>query len=58
MYFAHGDEASHASETWAQSPTFGIVVVSLIGVALMLGIYWLLKKYTSWNFPTNNERKR
>lgn len=52
MYFAHGTE--HGSST----KTLVIVeLVTLAVVGLLLATLWLLKRYTSWQFPKNKGDK-
>lgn len=38
-----------------ESPAVAFPIVTLAAVAVMLAAYWLLKRFTSWQFPNNKK---
>ncbi len=60
MYFAHEAEAAHGElmntlNNVLQKPGIAFTVETIIIFGLALGSYWLLKKYTRWQFPINKK---
>lgn len=59
MYFAHGTEETVSnSSRLMDNAAFAIPFVTLVTCAVLMTILWLLKRYTTWRFPTTNERKK
>lgn len=38
-----------------QHPGLAIPIVTVVIIAVMLGVFWLLKRFTSWQFPINKK---
>lgn len=67
LYFAHFNARSSdiATSTTTHSHTNGksgienpavaFPLVTVAALVLMLGAYWLLKRFTSWQFPINKK---
>lgn len=53
-HFAHG--AAEQTKQGINARTLWVVIlVTLAAKVMMLGSFWLLKRYTAWNFPATNE---
>jgi len=62
MYFAHeteelSDNLGTKLGSALQHPGVAFPLISLIAVLLMLGSLWLLKRYTTWQFPSLSKSK-
>jgi len=52
---AHANESSSDFSQNFQQPEIAIPVITILAITLMLGVFWLLKRYSSWQFPINKK---
>ncbi len=53
MYFAHGT----TEQVTSLNPALVITIVTLIAAVLLIKSLWLLKRFTSWDFPKPKRNK-
>lgn len=48
-------QAQIASRSGLESPALAFPIITIVALIVMLGAYWLLKRFTSWQFPLNKK---